>query len=301
MHTNVKVIAWECSLSRKYHFNEIFVGKRRAPVLIQRVNQTETLMHSHDFNELVFILSGSAIHEVGKMKYKMRPGDFFLIDTKTKHAYKNCQSLKLVNVLIQERFLAHRKKMLADLKGFKILFSHDAYGSFVRPPNLGGPRLEESLILVNKIERELFESDSASNEIQSLLTTELLITACRFAELKGGKTGSLWPNIEKALSYIQDHFNEKTDVEKLCALASMSERSFMRYFIRITGYSPIQYLLKTRILRACQILRETDNPLSAISASCGFDDTNYFSRSFKKITGLTPYVFRKRSNFKIQF
>ncbi|MFZ2655273.1 MAG: helix-turn-helix domain-containing protein [Victivallales bacterium] len=300
MPTNLKVISWKVPLARKYCFNELFMGERKSLVIVQRVDQTDTLIHSHDFTELVFILSGSAVHEVGKMRYEMRPGDFFLIDNRTRHAYKNCRTLKLVNVLVQERFLDHMKKMLSSIKGFDILFPHDKSGSFVRPPNLGASRLEECLILVNKIERELFESGPASNEMQSLLTTELLITACRFAELKEVENGSLWPNMEKALSYVQGHFNEEINVDKLCALASMSKRSFMRYFMRTTGYSPIQYLLKIRVLKACQFLRETDKPLSEISSSCGFDDTNYFSRIFRKSTGLPPNTFRKKTNFGIQ-
>ena len=55
-----------------------------------------------------------------------------------------------------------------------------------------------------------------------------------------------------------------------------------------------------RILKACQLLRETDNSLADISGSCGFEDSSYFSRIFKKSTGLPPNVFRKRSNIDIQ-
>ena len=300
MSANVKVISWEVPLTRKYHFNEIFLGKRKSPIIVQRVNQHDTLMHSHDFTELVFVISGSAIHEVGKMKYEVKPGDFFLIDDKTRHSYKNSRSLKLINVLIQEKFLEQREKMLSGIKGFDVLFSHSKSGSFVRPPNLGASRLEECLAIVNKMERELFESDPASNEMQSLLTSELLVTACRFAELKAGKTGSLWPSMEKSISYIQEHFNEEINVGKLYTLANMSKRSFMRYFMKTTGYSPIQYLLKVRILKACQLLRETDKSLADISGSCGFEDSSYFSRIFKKSTGLPPKVFRKRSNVDIQ-
>jgi len=300
MPANIKVISWEVPLTRKYHFNEISLGPRRSRIIVQRVNQHDTLMHSHDFTELVFVISGSAIHEVGNMKYELKPGDFFLIDDKTRHSYKNSHSLKLINVLIQEEFLEQRKKILSGIKGFDILFSHSKSGSFVRPPNLGASRLEECLAIVNKMERELFESDPASNEMQSLLTSELLVTACRFAELKAGKTGSLWPNMGKTISYIQEHFNEEINIVKLCSLANMSRRSFMRHFIRATGYPPIQYLLKIRILKACQLLRETDNSLADISGSCGFEDSSYFSRIFKKSTGLPPNVFRKRSNISIQ-
>lgn len=300
MPANVKVISWDMPLTRKYYFNEIFMGKRKPPVIIQKLTQIDTLMHSHDFTELVFVLSGSAIHKVEKIKYELKPGDFFLIDNKTRHSYKNCRFMKIINVIIHEKFLDQKREMLSSIKGFDILFSHTKSGSFVQPPNLEASRLEECLMLVNKIERELFEFGPASDEMQSLLTAELLITACRFAELKEGKTGNIWPNMKKALSYIQSHFKEEISIEKLCVLASMSKRSFMRYFMRATGYSPIQYLLKVRILEACRLLRETDNTISEISLACGFDSTNYFSRIFKKVTGIQPNLFRRKTNFEIK-
>jgi transcriptional regulator GlxA family with amidase domain len=153
--------------------------------------------------------------------------------------------------------------------------------------------------LINKIEREQFESGPASDEMLSLLAAQLMITACRFSGGKNKKSEKLCPGLENAMTYIQNNYRENILLETLSEKACMSKRTFLRYFLKATGYSPIQYLLKIRISRACQILRESDMPLYEVSGFCGFRDSNYFSRSFKNSTGMTAKEFRGKVSAKI--
>ncbi|MFA4944300.1 MAG: AraC family transcriptional regulator [Lentisphaeria bacterium] len=299
MLNHLRIVAPKTPDRSRYSFAKLLQAKSRSPVIVQRVNQPDIKPHRHDFTELVFVLGGTATHEIGNLKYGLKPGDFFLVNNKTMHAYKDCRSLKLINVIIRERVVDQMQSHLSRLGGFKVLSSLGRPGKPLPPPNLSRENQEECLRIVNRIERETFESGAVSDKMKSALVTELLITVCRFAELKSEGTAALYPNMEAALAFICAHYNEPIDIEKLCALAHMSKRSFRRHFEKATGHPPLQYILKARVLKACQLLRESEMPLSEVAGSCGFDDPGYFSRVFKKTTGLSPNAFRKGTTFGI--
>ena len=74
----------------------------------------------------------------------------------------------------------------------------------------------------------------------------------------------------------------------------MSPRSFLRVFRSATGTSPLAWMLGQRINRACMLLRQTDKPVTEIAFDVGFNDSNYFTRQFRKATGFSPREYRKR-------
>jgi AraC-like DNA-binding protein len=62
-----------------------------------------------------------------------------------------------------------------------------------------------------------------------------------------------------------------------------------------TGMTPIDFVRHIRIKKACEMLRNTDNTLTSISFAVGFTDPKYFSKVFKKETGIVPTEYRNRT------
>ena len=79
-------------------------------------------------------------------------------------------------------------------------------------------------------------------------------------------------------------------VGELAARTAMSERTFLRRFREATGVSPVDYLLRARIRRAMELLdrRAAKLSISEIASRCGFEDSNYFTRQFRRRTGKSP-------------
>jgi AraC family L-rhamnose operon transcriptional activator RhaR/AraC family L-rhamnose operon regulatory protein RhaS len=75
----------------------------------------------------------------------------------------------------------------------------------------------------------------------------------------------------------------------------MSQRSFLRVFQSATGTSPLAWVIAQRINRACHLLRHTDRRVTEVAFDVGFNDSNYFSRQFRKIAGLSPRDYRLRN------
>ena len=67
-------------------------------------------------------------------------------------------------------------------------------------------------------------------------------------------------------------------------------------FKQKTGLSIIEYVLKERITLAKSLLMEGSFPLTKIAEQVGFFDYNYFSRTFKKLTGYTPLAYKKNAS-----
>ena len=60
------------------------------------------------------------------------------------------------------------------------------------------------------------------------------------------------------------------------------------------GYSTQDYILRYRIDYACRLFDETDKNITEVARECGIDDIAYFSRFFRKMTGVSPSEYRKR-------
>ena len=76
----------------------------------------------------------------------------------------------------------------------------------------------------------------------------------------------------------------------------MSPAHFTRKFKEIMGITPQEFIIKTKMERAQQILVYTDKSIADTAFEVGYDDTNYFSRLFKKQFHITPTQYRKMIN-----
>jgi len=93
--------------------------------------------------------------------------------------------------------------------------------------------------------------------------------------------------------YMNTHYAETLFVGKLAANAHMSPNSFFAHFRHATGTSPIQYLLKLRVMHASDHLLHTDWSMDEIARRNGFTDANYMSRVFRAVTGRSPSALRR--------
>lgn len=102
--------------------------------------------------------------------------------------------------------------------------------------------------------------------------------------------------IQKAVEYINQHISESISMDDICRQIHISKYHFCRHFKKTTGFTVMDYVLKTRIVAAKSMLTDTTLPVSEISSRCGFSSTSYFCRVFKEHTDLTPLQYRKDPN-----
>ncbi|NLP46853.1 MAG: AraC family transcriptional regulator [Epulopiscium sp.] len=97
------------------------------------------------------------------------------------------------------------------------------------------------------------------------------------------------------LQYIYNHYTEKITLDLLCSLANSSRYHFCRVFKQITNKTPIEYINFLRIHHAENLLKQTDMNVTEIALASGFNNLNYFSRTFKKYKKISPSMIKKES------
>ncbi len=95
--------------------------------------------------------------------------------------------------------------------------------------------------------------------------------------------------------YIDSHFRENLTLDQLAALAHINKYYLAHVFRREFGVSPINYLISRRIQESCMLLRDTDHTLSQIAHILGFSSQSYFSQCFRRVEGISPLEYRRRS------
>lgn len=97
------------------------------------------------------------------------------------------------------------------------------------------------------------------------------------------------------LLFIYNNYSQKINLLDIASAASISKNEALRCFREEIAVSPIDYLNKFRLDKACKRLLTTDNSISEVSLSVGFESSSYFNRLFKKAYGMNPTAFRKKS------
>lgn len=94
-------------------------------------------------------------------------------------------------------------------------------------------------------------------------------------------------------SYIHDNYGKDICRNDLVNLLNMSEAAFTKFFKEISGQSFVEYLGSYRLIKSAQLLVFTNQSITNIALSSGFQDLSYFIKSFNKKMGISPREYRK--------
>lgn len=106
-----------------------------------------------------------------------------------------------------------------------------------------------------------------------------------------GYSGQL---IIKALNYIADHYTDNLTLQNVADIVHLNKSYFSLLFKKQTGRNFIDYVIELRIREAKRLLAESESRIYDVAGAAGFKDVKYFSKMFKKTTGLTPVEYRDK-------
>ncbi|MTE17965.1 helix-turn-helix domain-containing protein [Streptomyces sp. TRM43335] len=123
-------------------------------------------------------------------------------------------------------------------------------------------------------------------------TTALLSALARRSEPGCSRTGE---PVRRALAYLEQHYRHRISRWQVAQAAGVSEDHLSRLFHRELGLPLWEYLTRLRVHRAKERLRHSGDSVQAVARAVGFHDRAYFSRVFRKVTGVAPHAYREAS------
>lgn len=99
--------------------------------------------------------------------------------------------------------------------------------------------------------------------------------------------------LKRVIDHVDDHLDRQVTLAEMAELAGLTRMYFAAQFRRTTGTSPHAYLLRRRIERAQELMRDPAQPLAQIALSVGFSTQPHFTTVFKRLVGQTPYRWRQ--------
>ncbi len=99
--------------------------------------------------------------------------------------------------------------------------------------------------------------------------------------------------IRKAEEYIHSHIYKNISRAEVAEVVYLNEEYFSKLFSKYTGWTFKDYVIKEKMKVASQLLANTNLSVSVIATKTGFDNFSHFSRTFKKLTDMTPQEYRK--------
>lgn len=273
--------------------------KSEFPVKIMRAEYHEPgpvlKSHWHEEFMIFYIEQGEAIIHCNSMPIPVCAGDLIVINSNDVHYVENCcNQLVEYYFLIDFSFLLSKQEDLCQTKYIAPLMQqHIRFQNRIKNDN-------ELLYLVLELIHEYERQDRGYELLIKSGLYRLLVLLMRrhiatiSAKEENERRYNTLHQLRPVLKYVDLHYTQKLTLTELAAMANMSRHHFCRIFKSITGQPPIEYVNHLRINAAMKLLNEGHLNISEIALTVGFNDSNYFSRLFKKYKNCSPTCIQKR-------
>ncbi|HVW99314.1 MAG TPA: AraC family transcriptional regulator [Candidatus Babeliaceae bacterium] len=255
--------------------------------------------HYHPELELTYISRGTGTRYIGDNIETFSEEDLVLVGSNLPHLWKNDEIyykgnpyLKARAIVIQfgDSFLGNAIWELSEMKKIKLLIKNARQGIKIE---------NNTQKKIAPIMQEMIDQ-SGAERIISLLMILYIISEAKDTKLLSSKAFSYnstqagLERINSVFAFIFEKFSENITLNQISDVANMSPTAFCRYFKSHTNKSFSLFLIETRIHHSCKLIMNEEMKLSEIAFKSGFNSLSYFTKQFKKVTGLTPLEYKKK-------
>ncbi|MBK5252947.1 MAG: helix-turn-helix domain-containing protein [Peptostreptococcaceae bacterium] len=139
-----------------------------------------------------------------------------------------------------------------------------------------------------------YEMDKYEDRVKSY---ELVFDVTRAFFIDYEKKHTYYDEIKKAVNYINLNITSEITLDRVADHVNVSKYYFSKLFKKKMNTNFISYVIDEKMEVAKTLLEYTDVPVSEIASKLSYDETNYFSKAFKKTVGITPSAYRKSAKY----
>lgn len=233
-----------------------------------------------EYDQFFYNSNGSGWLEMNGKTYELPEGSAFFIPAKTPHKYYPEGEIWDVRWMTPAGFALpeiYRKYHLEEGGVFPLI---DESG-LDRILN----RMRKDLILNEKYGNVL-----AAGHVYAFIMEFIYQTVLRNQDDVKEDSGD--KNISLLKEYISNHYMHPISLEDLCTVAPMTPQHMCRIFKKHMGMRPLEYITQIRLEKAKELLLYSDYSIKEVGEKCGFQNGNYFCKTFKKNEHITPLEYR---------
>ena len=258
----------------KFNTKLLYAGK------LQRSKHWKEVLHSHEFCEIIYILSGMGKVQIGETVYSIKKGDLLVYHPNVPHMEYTEGKTPL-----EMEFFG-----ITGLELHQLAPDHLLPGNFCPVIHTGDSSKKFELYFQSLVDET--ESVLAYSEVISGYWAKLILTS--ILRLINVSERTLVKNMtfSRIHNYLTENFAKIESIEYVCNELYVSKYYLSHVFKKYTGISPMQYVAQCRISHAKKLLEETDLSAREISERCGYEDCTVFFKTFRRLEGMTPIGYR---------
>lgn len=251
----------------------------------------ENLYHSHDFISLIYVLSGSCTYNINNVFYQVKEGDLIICNSGVSHG----------------KILAEGEEVIEFHIGINNVFvkglPKDHLISETSSPVIDFAKYPQQFReCCNDILREQDNYEPGYELMMKSLVIKLLTIILKetyFSEGLADHSVFSFESYDKAsivstvLTFIDENYMNNISLNKISRNMYLSPAYISKIFKEETGDSPINYLIKVRLSKAVELMKEGGRSIKSVAENVGYHDVYHFSKLFKKYYGCAPSKYRK--------
>jgi AraC-like DNA-binding protein len=238
--------------------------------------------HLHNFYEILFFLTGAAIHDIDFTTWKAHQGAVHFV------APEN------VYILLRDK----------NTDGCSLMFTHDVFPEellsrmpFSHPKptlQLNEKQLNRVNVMLDIIREELNQSNEKANQFVRMQMQALLhYLSGIYTATSTDVQSSLSPQILAFRQALQQHFKEHLNVNDYAERLHISPKHLIDLCKKNTGKTPLQLIREYTVAEAKRLLYNTGLTVKEVAYELNFDDPANFSKYFKSVCGYSPANYRR--------
>ena len=281
---------------RKYTTEEFMKSNKNLHIF--RCGSTSAVsdvsVHTHEFIEIVYVLSGEMVHEIDGCRYNTARGDMLFMNYGCTHAFSSESTYTYVNILFSPELMADA--VITTQNAFSVL-SLSAFNEMRSAQDSGcvrffGKERDEIETLIFSMLEEYEEKQTSWETVLGNLLTNLIIKMLRKTELDIGKSemDGIWQSLSE---YIDQNLDSRLTLAALAEKCFYNPSYFSRIFKEKFGVSLTEYITRKRLSHAIMLLSESELSVEEIGECVGFPDKNSLYHAFSRYLGTTPGEYRR--------
>lgn len=253
---------------------------------------TQTILphHSHpDIIEICYLAKGSQSYIVGDKTFRMFGGDIFISFPNEIHGTGNALEEKGILYWIQLKRPEPGKEYL----GLSYAMAEELFLRLLRLPE----RLFRGETQCEYLLQKIFSVYFQSNDLLTVVELNNLYISFLLQVIHQGEnitSRSFSDRIAKIIHYINDNIFEPLELEELADKCNLSVSRFKHLFKEETGIPPSEYIIRKKVERAQELMKEQKYSIKNIAYDLGFSSPAYFSSVFKQYTGYSPTSYKRK-------